>query len=402
MKTTRLVITIVYCLLLVSCHNADYSFGETYNPKHDDQPFFDKLADFYTMAASENGYYFLGGPYNNFIYFVDKKTFKPIILCNKPNCLHEYESDPIKISSCNACVFGMKRNMIYNNAYLYVTDKLMENLYRISEDGTSIRRIYKFNEHPDTVIIHRGYIYFSTNDEGTVFGEEHKTKSTIRIYRIGIDNLNLKPELIYEHIGIYARLIDIIGYGENVYFAFGWNTDFSLQQAESILLKYSTVYERTTKIVENIGNFSIANNLLLYYDIQKKKYRLLSLSDSTHNTLDILRGHIEFDGKYIYCDTYILIQNSGNDTEKRHLIVYDLKGAVIQSFDIDGLGNDGIYGGDSDYLFIPDNHSRKNEYGEIVSLWYIDKRKLETGNATLERIYEFIPESQFVGIVSKE
>ncbi len=39
-----------------------------------------------------------------YLYYVDKETMEYTPLCNKPNCLHQKETDPMKVTNCNAMV----------------------------------------------------------------------------------------------------------------------------------------------------------------------------------------------------------------------------------------------------------------------------------------------------------
>ena len=47
------------------------------------------------VAPTENGYYFLGGRH---LYYMDKDSLSPQILCNRPECTH-------KTADCNALFF---------------------------------------------------------------------------------------------------------------------------------------------------------------------------------------------------------------------------------------------------------------------------------------------------------
>ena len=121
-----------------------YVFGQ------DDQYWFNKFsASDLAVAESEDGYYFFSGPGQSYLYFLDKKTMKAQILCDKPDCLHADEPDPSKKTYCNAFFNITFDNLIYYNKYLYILDAFSGNnsgygLYQVSLDGTQRKQIYTF------------------------------------------------------------------------------------------------------------------------------------------------------------------------------------------------------------------------------------------------------------------
>lgn len=370
--------------------------------QQDDQYYFDKpTSTSLSMAVSENGYYFFSGPRNSYLYYVDKKTMKPVILCNKPDCLHTDESNPEKVNYCNAFFFSNNASLIYYDSSLYVYDRNGTSLFKVSLDGTSRQKIYTFKEPPLYAIIHRGYMYYMTNDNGTVSGKEASTFSTCGLYRISLSDMSKRPELIYQYKGIYANLCGLKGYKNYVMFTYNAYDDSLLQSAHASLLKYDINKGNTTAICQDAGRYSICCDKIVFYSIDGFTYRC-NLDGSDKKLLNDVEGLSYSDGTYIFMDTKVLKQIKPNGAAmKRQLIVYTLEGKEVQSFDIEALGVNDVYGGDNHYIFIPDDNSKMNEVDEIKSLWVIDKRKIATGKAEPEKLFEFIPKVKFPGVITK-
>jgi hypothetical protein len=390
LKSIGVIISL--CFILCSCSSTKVVIGNYYIFGQDDQTFFDKSLPL-TMAESEKGYYFFGGPNNNFLYYLDKASMKAVVLCNKPDCLHTDETNPEKIANCNACLFDKNTGLIYFNSSLYVLGD-DNSLYQISLDGTTKKKVISFKELPHTIIIHRDFLYYTTDDHGTIEGNEANTVTDCKLYRIDMYRPDKGSELIYSCSGIYGQFIKVIGYEDSIYFSFVKYSDSKMQGMDSNLLKYDLKSQKITHMLDDIGNFSICDNKLLYLNVKSRKYNIMDLESSEDREVGYFNGHVTFDGRYIYCDTLPL------KSQKRELIIYDLNGAEVNKFNLDFCGNDLIYGGDSNYLFIPDNLAHKNDYGEIKSLWVLDKSKIDLKNTELKKIYEYIPKAKFPGIIT--
>ena len=54
-------------------------------------------------AFADDGMYYIK---RNVLYFLDSKTEKSVVVCNKANCKHNTEN-------CNAYIFGLGSSMLY-------------------------------------------------------------------------------------------------------------------------------------------------------------------------------------------------------------------------------------------------------------------------------------------------
>lgn len=401
--------TACFLLLLFALHGCASSGLENQKSvifNQDDQYWFVKpTSSSISMAKSEEGYYFFSGPQNHYLYYMDKDTLKPAIVCNKPDCLHADEPHPEKIPECNAFFLSNNSNLIYSNSSLYVFgseagDYDHMNIYRISLDGTQHQKVYTFLEYPSYITIHRGYLYYVTNDNGTVADREDSTTSCVQLFRITLGNLKKAPELLYELNGIYANIAEIKGYQASVFFLSNAYQDSSLKSVTATLQKFELSNGEVNTICSNAGHYSICGSKIVYYWIDGNVYSC-NMDGSGKKMLDHVRGYTMSDEKLIYTDTIHLKRDSksAGSSGKRQLLIYDLEGSLLRSIDIDDLGTNSMYGGDGEYFFLPDDRSNRNEFGTISSLWIINKDDLVNRSANFEKIFEFVPKIEFKGVV---
>jgi hypothetical protein len=402
------LLLLLMSIFLIGCTQKKQDYGNNYVFEEDDQySFLKQSTAVCTMAKSSNGYYFFSGPDNSFLYFIDKTNLKAAILCNKPDCLHTDETDSKKITNCNAIFYFSNRNLIYYKSNLYLIGKGMTgeasnySLIEVSCDGTQRKEIIKFKDHPTCLIIHRGFVYYTTEEKS----DENKNQEDIsiskcKLYCININKPNEDAKMITEIEGFYKKIGGLMGYGNYIFFFSMGYQDSSLQKPEGGIFCYNTINGVTNEIIDNAGNFSICRDKIIYSWIGNKYS--CSLDGSGKKLLDNINGYIFCDDKYIYADSFPqkLTGNQQESQIKRTLSVYDIDGNLLETIDIDNIGIDNlISGGDENYLFIPDNHSLSNEYGEIKSLWFIKKATIGSGSTKLEKLFEFVPKVQFPGVV---
>lgn len=94
------------------------------------------------MIESPDGYYVFNG---NFLNFYDKSLENPIVVCSRPECMHENEPED-KRTECNA-FFGSQTDLKYYNGFLYISADAMKgdeacSIYKVSLDGSEREKIY--------------------------------------------------------------------------------------------------------------------------------------------------------------------------------------------------------------------------------------------------------------------
>ena len=352
------------------------------------------------MAESDTGYYFFSGLDDKYLYYMDKNTLKPVVLCNKPDCLHSDEPDPAKIPDCNAFFSLDDSNLIYYNKNLYVvgqdvnigSNSVNYSLYRISLDGTNRKKIYTFKDQLQHLIIHRGYIYYTTDDNGTVSGNESNTEDTCRLYRLSIDKLGSEPELLSECKGIYGNIGLLEGYQNYIYFAFYSFADDTLKSMGSVLYRYNSESKSIDMRKDNVGYFIFCNDRITFSDLSGNLATCGLDGTDVKPISDIKGTPLAVDDNYIY------IYNS--DSNGRSLAVYDWKGNIVESFD-SAIANSILYGGNGNFFFIQDDHSRSNKFGYINTLYMIDKSKPPTDAGAFVKLFEYDPKVPFTGVVSQ-
>lgn len=174
-------LAVIFALSLVACGNdngsaslptvrpSDSSVLGTDFQKDMSQSSFWKLSN---ICESEDGYYF---EWSNMVYYLDKDTGESTILCNKPDCSHEWMEGG---GTCNAQVdaqmflsyydgkifFNNNTSVLENGVYV---DK-GERLFSMNLDGTAHEVVQNLdftpgadaNLYSNTPMIHRGNVYF--------------------------------------------------------------------------------------------------------------------------------------------------------------------------------------------------------------------------------------------------
>jgi hypothetical protein len=397
MKSARIIllffIPILLSLVFSCCKSVEYN-PDKFDFEHDDQYYFLKpTISLCSIAESENGYYFFSGANNSYLYYMDKKTMEPIILCNKPDCLHSDEPDGKKKQSCNAFFFDC-HNLIYYDRNLYMIgidiDSLDYTLYKVSLDGTNRKKVYTFQEGLQHLIIHRGYIYYDTNDLGTVGKNENNTTNACRVYRLNINRVRNGPELIFEEKGIYGGIQKIAGYKAYICFMFYKFTDSTLERMNTFIYRYTINDNILVMVKDNVGYFTFYNDRIIYSDINKN----LSSCNMDGTDAGIISG---ITGSPVYADNYIYVDNMDLSDEK--FIVYDWEGNIVKDFD-NTIAKCTLYGGDDRYFFLEDEYSH-NEFGNIHTIYMIDKSKL-SASAEPIKVFEYVPKVQYAGMVAQE
>jgi len=172
------------------------------------------------ITESEAGYYFI---VNNFVFYADKGTMVPVVLCGRPHCLHYNETNEALAALCNAIFPSWPGSYIEyydNNLYIFanhvdaVTGVLRGSLFRVSLDGS--RRDIMFDtptwHTPSAAAIHRGTIYFTTAAY-TIDGA-----SRYGIMAFDLNRRRSRLEMVYAGTESHGAVGSIFAYGNNLYF----------------------------------------------------------------------------------------------------------------------------------------------------------------------------------------
>lgn len=373
---------------LIGCKNKEltqnyYINGKDYQYMYFTQGFTSNIAE------SKNGYYFLSGQY---LYYADKKTMKPVILCNKPNCLHDKETDPTKITNCDAFVGTLQEQFLayydgslYTLSTIYKEKPIKYELIKLSEDGTNRKSILQFDSLPSSIVIHRGKVYYS------IVNYDKNQKSNCKMYEFNLDKVNSKSNEIYVCKLDNGNVQDLYCYGNSLFFR-----EYSNSKPIDRCIRYDLITKKINRLFTTDDNSSA-----VYAVFKNKIYYSLATQDSSGNINEGNYYVCDLDGKNSkeafgtnYIDTVLSDQHSlyiydqaycknPRNKEEQSLSIIDTNGKIINSTKTGTLGKNTtiICGGDS-HLFI--STFSDNKY----KIFYADKKQFTSGNIELKPFFE--------------
>lgn len=393
-KLFVLISCIIAPLLFTSC-SRQYNTSNTYIPYQDDQYTYKTQGNFSEMAESEDGYYFFCGFY---LYYVDKAAMKPVILCNKPNCLHYDETDPAKITSCNAFFpgLGSGNSVSYFDGNVYVLKKDLTDktntayeLIRLSTDGTKRKTVLHFQYQPSSLAIHRGKVYIASQ----VFDKSGASVYGVSQYDLSKSS-SQKPVTIYRGKLPGGAIQDIICYGQNVYFTeYAMNSEITATRIQH----YDLNTKKAACIIQEKDNSYpgalafFKEHILYSYSTIDPAGKILQ-AENYISALDGSRAEKSFstvpyqnrfsDGKYIYIDD-VKWSPFSKATDELSLTVTDSEGNAIAS------APTGAYSKTSSIICGSDKHLfLKNQTDSTYQIFYADKEEFKTGAVNFGLLFE--------------
>ncbi|MGL5616654.1 MAG: hypothetical protein ACRDD2_10580 [Sarcina sp.] len=352
-------------------------------------------SDFYNESESfitenENGYYFING---NYIYYTDKESMKAIVLCDKANCLHEKQEDNSKVYECNAFVYFSNYNYIniYNDE-IYLTSSFNSNkknevleLIQLSSDGEKRKPIIKFDsDFIKSTIIDKGNIYYVNQKY-----KEDKLSTTIEKINLS----NSKKEIIFT-----STLTDggIGGFTLNeskLYFYEYGHNDVNEFNEFDVVLNLETMDIKSEKVnYEKLKSpILIDNGKSLYsyfYGDKDERNSEIYSSDLDGNNEKLIYNIPH--NKFLTDDKYIYAFIDETESDKGKLNIYDKKGSLLNSLELDfKVLNQ--HKGNSNYMFF------KN-ISDFCEIKYIDKSKIGTTDLKIETLISVESKNAFKAI----
>ena len=406
MKNIMFFLLLILSIFTIGCNNEKY-LGNEYIEEKDAQYMFMRTDGERYITRSEEGYYFINGLY---LYYCDFNEMEPLVLCNKPNCLHDKEVDSSKKYNCNGFLiagFTPKLLTIYDNyIYCYIERDFLKNniekpeLIRISLDGSERKTICELEPNIYSMALHRGKLYYSVSN--ILLENDDKGKDIYKYELKEYDILNDSSEVktVLEGKLVNGSISDIIPIGENLIFSeVGFDPD-----SDKIIV-YDSVYNIKTnnkyKIGEDIGadaigSFGISNKnlVILPKTLEQNNYitdnKLYEYNLETKESKVLFNKEFEetfyySDDDYIYVDNtkYFSFEEENDENYLRSLVVYNKKGEKIETIDVSDIEDYFLFNsGDENYMFV----KGENEEGAYIK--YIDKSKIGTGTAKLETLIE--------------
>ena len=337
-----------------------YVEGEDYNPTN-----MSWLAPPTLIAQSEDGCYFIGGCY---VFFTDAETLTSVPLCYQLNCLHNEETDPYKVSECQAFtgLLGATDNFIgiYEDELIYIcTDfsTLKREMVRMKKDGSSKKTILSdiYNVDPskaeDAITgasyfrMHRGVIYYFST------GTDLDGNKTISMKALSLADSGEKPRELFSIPGKGSQPHALLPCGNYVYYEIDTEEkgsySFSIYAADIRTGEVTEVFDKDAHyslygarngkiILAGDGYFEYSRDTGLQEDQGIKHFK------ETHPELQVC----------IECIDKDLMILSGYNTEKgdfeKNLYVTDLTGETLCEIEGEALGTLGgqmVRLGDDEY-----------------------------------------------------
>ena len=151
------------------------------------------------IMETPDGYYFLEGKgiFGEYLVFMDDELKESSIVCSKPECLHENESDGNK-ENCDAYFFEAKAMNYYDGKIYVLADGRVPDLvskdaiYELEIDGSNRKQVYLGDGSINTACIHQGnmILYESKYIEG-------KKNPTVSITKFPVKQPS-SVEVLYE------------------------------------------------------------------------------------------------------------------------------------------------------------------------------------------------------------
>ena len=334
------------------------------------------------VTESELGYYIA---VNNYLYFVEKEPLTPILLCNKPNCMH-------KDSSCQAIFQQGQAQIVYYDGMIYGIDDTgifskgnrTYNLMEITADGENRDKKAVIETDGNNFLIHRNQIfttYIDEDDHGVITAFDLETGKQESIYRSEWNMSQIMDLYAYEDRLYFSET----GVDDNeTYIAALDCTDLSTGETVENLLQNSPEIEDSEAYVVGISDeklyIRISSMDTMKSDIyvcdldgtDAKYITQMSLGQTVMDDENIYLASFEDNQIYVYTKegeqvSVIAIEEKSQD--ERHLL------------DVNPVAGSGQYGFISCFFGMTD--------GQIYrSILAFDKEKLEMGNAALQTIVE--------------
>lgn len=333
------------------------------------------------MIESPDGYYVFNG---NFLNFYDKSLENPIVVCSRPECMHENEPED-KRTECNA-FFGSQTDLKYYNGSLYIGASALKgdeacSIYKVSLDGSEREKIYTGAQGGGLqFVIYKGDII--------VFEKQYKEDEVKAVLtRFPIRNPE-EPNIIFESHDLEDPYINRLEYdGDFLYFElsdysenienFNYRIDLKTNEALLFCDEMDNGFEigsdrviATKNIESNSENWTWVNEIYQYSKDGKKEKKL---TEEDYPALGRGASVQGVDGQYIYMADINYGANALPE-EERYIYVYTYDGEEAARVLQPGGTFEYIFPGSDDYMIVEGND------GESSAIYYkVDKSEFGSG-----------------------
>ena len=357
MKQNKYVIPILILVMLlfhlVSCGNErDRVTLDGYNPGTDAQFF--QTNNWYPYALiqeTENGCFLY---HNQFVYVYNREAGTTLPLCNKPNCLHDKETDSEKLKECVAYLEDLRSHdtvtlMLYKDSLYvcYPTTKGLSleaknpyTIVRLSCEGSSKEEIFT-RDSIDFPILHRGYIYYISSKYKIDDKQKEMTTiaSELKCYRIYIEDKKPKEEIFFAPDETMPGYTSMSAFGNYIFLSFDYSSgtvDYRYDIQKNIVEKFQPEKENPSRIIMFQGclymsfyddNDPINSGKTLYRTNWKGNEAVPALTESYEEF------QIQTDDQFLYVDnsTHKLLDDPNAELKVK---VYDKDFNLIDEYTV--------------------------------------------------------------------
>lgn len=227
------------------------------------------------LAESPTHYYHIVGSY---LYSISKDDGQVRVVDNNPDSLDDAETDSARMTDSNA-YFHFPRTVQYIGDKLYVwtleptektptpsagsADSTLSVLYEADPGGGPQKKILTIEEDVYDLLIHKGYIYFTTSDASSEISKIRSGELTqeeldalqYHVKRIPLDHPEQDAEIVYSEYGYDLLFMFLKGRGDNLYFNDSGNLaiEYSEKKEDHAWLSNLETLETLTLPISNVS-----------------------------------------------------------------------------------------------------------------------------------------------------
>ncbi|MCI9273188.1 MAG: hypothetical protein HFE39_04425 [Clostridiales bacterium] len=387
-KLTLTVMTVLSILLCSCSSQSQQDLGDEYVSGQDMQYMNMELSTLtLNTAESSDGFYFME---ENFIFYTDKSSMQTVPLCNKPDCLHNLETDPKKVWKCNAYLpIGLNDTISFWNNHLYVivaldqSGKEIKNgaLMKISLDGTNREYVCNFDLYPTFGVVHRGKFYYiySNFDESL--------ESDCQIKSIDLTQKNTSEKTLFQGKQKNGSIQRFFCYANYLYFSVSYTKDgqsawenrrIDIRTNEDIILDSDLIEKNHSMDLGTINN----QKLYFYYSKDglhndsiwemglkgEEKKKFMDMNEKVHIYADMDHLYLFKPWMFVTAPEDRLLQVIDKDSGEKiaEVDLSEIKGEEVQ-----------LAAGEGDYLFLSSTVNYEQYFRYAVN----KKELLEKGTA---------------------
>lgn len=289
-------------------------------------------SNYTSMADAGEWYYVMAGEY---LYFVDKVSLEPILLCSRLDCLHQDEENP---QDCDAfCSYG--GSIGFFEDHLYFVDNLITNnfysgsdaIYQTEPDGTMHQVFIDLGDRTDysrgDYGFFNGYYFYTLED---IVSDENNPDAidfemVESLYMLDLRRPDMPPVLIATWKTSKDMIIPRQLVGDNLYYLQVstdgiraiWRYDLRSNDKQCVLT-YSEDYDFYLK--DDAVYLLSPQDGILSVDPQSHERKSLFTFQS-----DADKGFIKSDGQYFYVSEKL---DRSGDSGKETLVI-DFAGQIV-------------------------------------------------------------------------